>query len=192
MLNIVGIGGTLRENSRSRGALEYALQAAASQGANIELLDLNKLRLPFYEPNKEFEDYGENVRYFVETTRADDGLIVSTAAYHGTMAGVTKNALDFCEFLAGGDNPYFLNKVVGAISVAGGTMAGGNVITALTHITHSLRGTAIPFGIAIPQASKVFDKNGNITDEGWQKRLTQLGELVVDTARKIRPESAFS
>ena len=36
---IVGLGGSLREPSRSRAALEVALDGAARAGATVELLD---------------------------------------------------------------------------------------------------------------------------------------------------------
>ena len=55
---VVGIGGTLRENSASLGAAEDA-------GAEVELLDLNVLRLPMYEPGRPLDEYGENVRRLV-------------------------------------------------------------------------------------------------------------------------------
>jgi FMN reductase len=194
MLKIVGIGGTLRDNSRSRVALEVALRAAEGEGASTVLLDLNKLRLPFYEPYKDLDEFGENVKYFVETTGAADGLIISTGAYHGTIAGVTKNALDFCELLEDSNPSYWTNKAVGAIAVAGGTLDASHVITALTHVTHALRGTAISYAVAIPQGKHVFDfdANGIITDEKWRQRLDRLGKLTVEMARKMRPESAFS
>lgn len=192
MVKVVGIGGTLRDNSRSRVALECALKAAQAEGASTVLIDLNKLRLPFYEPYKTLEEFDENVKHFVEMTEQADGLIISTGAYHGTMAGVTKNALDFCELLDESDPPYWTNKAVGSISVAGGTLAAPHVITALTHVTHALRGTAISFAVAIPQGRHVFTPEGGITDEKWVRRLGDLGKLVVETARKLRPESAYS
>ena len=51
-LNVVGIGGTLREGSASLGALRRALGAARDAGAETELLDLKELGLPMYEPGR--------------------------------------------------------------------------------------------------------------------------------------------
>jgi NAD(P)H-dependent FMN reductase len=44
-LKVVGLGGSLREASRSRAALAVALEGAAAGGATVELLDL---RAPAY------------------------------------------------------------------------------------------------------------------------------------------------
>jgi azobenzene reductase len=44
-LTIVGLGGSLARRSRSRAALEVALEGAASAGAETSLLDLRELEL---------------------------------------------------------------------------------------------------------------------------------------------------
>ena len=188
-LHIVGIGGTLRSNSTSLAALQAALQAAEANGATTELLDLNELRLPMYEPDRELADYDDTVRRFVEAVRRADGLIWSTAAYNGTLAGVTKNAIDYLHFLAGGSRPYLHEKVVGLIAVAGGDLAAVNTINAMVHSVHSLRGTVAPLMVGIPNVARVIDNEGNVIDARWRTRLEQLGKLVVEnTSKFVQPE----
>ena len=185
-LHIVGIGGTLREGSTSLLALEEALRAAEEAGATTELLDLRELDLPLYEPGKPIEGYGENVKKLVEAMRGADALLWSTAAYHGTLTGVTKNALDFAQFLARDERPYLQDRVVGLISTAGGGMAAVNAIGAMVNAVHALRGVAAPLSIPVTQAWKAFDEGGNIRDEGVARRLESLGRLVVEMAAKLR------
>lgn len=184
-LHIVGIGGTLRPNSTSLAALQVALRAAAAHGAATELLDLNELRLPMYEPERELEEYDATVRRFVETVRRADGLIWSTAAYNGTLAGVTKNAIDYLHFLSDAQPPYLHEKVVGLIAVAGGDAAAMNTINAMVHSVHSLRGTAAPLMVGIPNVARVIDAHGAVIDAKWRARLEQLGKLVVENTRKF-------
>jgi len=184
-LRVVGIGGTLREGSSSLGALRRALSAAGEAGADTEILDLRKLGLPMYEPGRPLDGYGENVARFVEEVRGADALLVSTAAYHGTLAGVTKNALDFAQFLARDERPYLQDRVVGLISTAGGDMAATNATRALVDVVHSLRGVAAPLVVAIPQAWRHADENGDITDERYAGRLDKLGRLVVEMAGRL-------
>ena len=181
-LKVVGVGGTLREGSASLGALRRALVASAEAGAETELLDLRELDLPMYEPGRALDEYGPGVERFVEALRGADGILVSTAAYHGTLAGVTKNALDFAQFLSGGEHPYFDGKVVGLISTAGGEQAGTNSTGALVHVVHSLRGVVAPLVVSIPKAWQRADGSGEITDELYGRRLDTLGGLVVDLA----------
>ena len=187
-LSVVGIGGTLRENSTSLGALRRVLQAAEEAGAETELLDLRELELPMYAPGKKLGDYGENVEEFLESIRGSDAVVVSTAAYHGTLAGVTKNALDFTQFLARDEKPYLDGKVVGLVATAGGDQAATNATGALVHVVHALRGIVAPLMVPIPKAWQLSDDEGNITDENYGDRLDMLGELLVDLASKLRSE----
>lgn len=150
------VGGTLREGSSSLGALRRALSAA--------------------------EEAGAEVQRFVEAIGGADALIISTAAYHGTLAVVTKNALDFTQFLAGEERPYLEGRFVGLISTAAGDRAAANTTDAMVHIVHALRGVVAPQMVTMGQARRRTDDAGNVTDEGYGRRLDRVGELVVEMA----------
>lgn len=189
-LKVVGVGGTLRRGSTSLGALRRALKSAEDAGAETELLDLRELRLPMYEPGLRLEEYGPEVKRFVEAVRGADALLISTAAYHGTLAGVTKNALDFAQFLSRDERPYLDGKVVGLVSTAGGDQAAVNANAAMTHVVHSLRGIVAPLMVAIPRTWQHSDADGEITDDAHGARLDGLGQLVVELADRFRPAGA--
>ena len=187
-LHILGIGGSLRKNSTSLWALERALKAAQAAGAMTELLALRDLDLPIFDPSQSFEELDTNTKRFLDAVRKADAFIWSTPAYHGTIAGVIKNALDFIEFLSDDPRPYIHNKIVGLIATAGGDLAAVNAVNAMVHVTHAIRGIPAPLLIAIPQGWKVFDKEGKILEEKWAGRLDQLGQLVVEMAAKFQTE----
>jgi FMN reductase len=187
--HVVGIGGTLREGSTGLRALEEALVAAEETGATTELLDLRELGLPMYEPGKSLEEYGEGVERLVEAMRSADATLWSTAAYHGTLAGVTKNALDFAQFMGQDEKPYLQDKIIGLIATAGGGMGAVNAINAMVNVVHALRGVAVPLSVPVTQSWKAFDEEGNVRDEGVASRLESLGRLVVETATKLRAEA---
>lgn len=184
-LKVVGVGGTLREGSTSLGALRRALRASEDAGAYAELLDLRALDLPMYVPSKPLQEYGENVARFLEAIRESDALLISAAAYHGTLAGVVKNALDFTQFLARDEKPYLDGKVVGLITTAGGDRAAAYAADALVNVVHALRGLVAPLMVAIPKAWQLSDGDGNIADENYGGRLDRLGGLVVDLASRM-------
>ena len=179
----------MREGSTSLRALEEALRAAAEAGATTELLDLRELALPVYEPGRPLEEYGGGVERLVESMRGADAMIWSTAAYHGTLAGVTKNALDFAQFLARDERPYLQGKVVGLIATAGGSMAAVNAANAMTNVIHALRGVAAPLSVPVAQSWRAFDEEGNLRDDGVAGRLESLGQLVVEMAVKLAPDA---
>ena len=165
--------------------MEEALQAAEEAGATTELLDLRELDLPMYEPGKPLEEYGEDVRELVEAMRSADALLWSTAAYHGTLAGVTKNALDFAQIMARDEKPYLQNKVVVLIATISGGMGAVNAINAMVSIIHALRGVAAPLSVSVTQSWKAFDEKENIRDEEVAGRLESLGRLVVEMAARL-------
>ena len=112
-------------------------------------------------------------------------MLISTAAYHGTLAGVTKNALDFTQFLARDEKPYLEGRVVGLISTAGGDQAAAHTTDALVHVIHALRGVVAPLTVPIPRAWRHSDGEGRITDETYGRRLQRLGKLVFDLAGRV-------
>jgi FMN reductase len=184
-LKVVGIGGTLREGSTSLGALRRALAASGEAGAEVELLDLNELKLPMYEPRKSLDEYGHDARRLIDAVSGADALLLSTAAYHGTLAGVTKNALDYVQFLGKEERPYFDGKVVGLITTAGGEQAAAKANAAMVHVVHALRGIVAPLMVGVTRAWQRTDDSGEITDENYGRRLDDLGWLVVDLAQKV-------
>jgi FMN reductase len=189
-LHVLGLGGTMREHSTSRWAVERSLQAAEAAGASTERLSLYDLNLPMFIPGKPVDAYDPSVARLLDAVRRADALILSTAGYHGTLVGATKNALDFLEFLSDDQRPYLHEKVVGLIATAGGELAAVNAINALVHSVHGLRGTVASLFVAIPRAQAVFDTQGQVIDAKWAGRLDQLGRLVVATASKFQPLSA--
>jgi FMN reductase len=191
-LRVVGIGGTLRDGSTSLGALRRALEAAKEAGAETELLDLREMNLPMYEPGKPLDEYGPEVERLIEVMREADALILGTAAYHGTLAGVTKNALDFAQVLAREQRPYLDGRVVGLISTASGDQAAAHTTDAMVHIVHALRGVVAPLMVTIPKVRQRSDDEGNITDERYAGRLDRLGKLVVEMAEGLSLENSRS
>lgn len=185
-LHVVGVGGSLRANSTSRRALAYALAAAEAAGATTELVSLSEWRLPLFEPGQALEDYNPIVVRYIDTMRRADAMIWSGPGYHGTIAGVTKNALDFLEFLSKDERAYLDQRVVGLIATGAGDLAAVNTINAMVHVVHALRGTVAPLFVPIGKASQVFPPDGEVTNPQVAARLELLGKLVVDTATRFR------
>jgi NAD(P)H-dependent FMN reductase len=91
-LKIVGLGGSLAGNSKSRAALRTALDGAASVGAATQLLDTRHLGLRMYNPDD--HEATETAATLIESCHAAAGLLWSSPLYQGTISGALKNALD--------------------------------------------------------------------------------------------------
>ena len=182
-MKIVGLGGSLREPSRSRAALEVALDGAARAGAMVELLDLHRLQLPMFSPELE-ADPPAVVHRLIEMCYDAAGMLWSSPMYNGSVSGSFKNAIDWLHLLGSRDPPYLHDQVIGLISAAGGTQ-GLQVVNTMEFSVRSLRGWAVPYVVPVPQAARVFADSGEVQDEAVDQQLRLLGEEVVRVAERF-------
>ena len=169
---IVGVAGSLRDESYTRIALEQALAAAGDAGAKTELLDLREFDLPVFDPD---EPESAEERRLTETIKTADALILATPMYHGSYSSAIKNAIDYCGF------EEFEHKTVGLLAVAGGSFP----ISALDHlrlVCRALDAWVLPFQAAVPNSRSNFSE-GTIVDEALRDRVETLGVRVVRFAR---------
>jgi len=181
-VSIVGLGGSLRPTSSSRAALKTALEGAADAGANVDLLDLRQLNLPMYDPSS--DHVPESVSRLVEAVYAANGMIWSSPLYHGSISGSFKNALDWLILLDKREPSYLTDKVIGLISVAGGTQ-GLQAINTMEFIIRALRGWAVPLVVPIPQSWQAFEDTGHPANAQIEEPLKTLGGEVARVTRRI-------
>jgi FMN reductase len=181
---IVGLGGSLATRSQSRAALVTALAGAEAAGSETELLDLRELDLPMYNP--EAEPTATTLR-MIELLESADGLLWSSPLYQGSISGSFKNALDWLHLPSG--SVYLTDKVIGLISVAGGTQ-GLQAINTMEFCVRALRAWAVPLVVPVPQAARVFDDDGHPQDEAVERQLKMLGSEVVRVAEHFATEES--
>jgi FMN reductase len=187
-LAIVGLGGSLAHSSRSRAALQVALEGAASAGAETTLLDVRELDLPMYNPDDDEPTPG--AERLIEACYGADGMLWSSPMYQGTISGAFKNALDWLHVLGTRDPPFLHDTVVGLISAAGGTQGLQAVIT-MEFATRALRAWAVPYVVPVAGAARVFDSTGRIKDEGVELQLRTLGSEVVRVSQRFAADSSL-
>jgi FMN reductase len=178
MVKIVGIAGSLRTNSHSVQALKLAADRIQALGAEVEILDLQQMNLPFCNGGDDYPDYPD-VDKLRSAVKEADGLILVTPEYHGSVSGVLKNALDLMSF------EHLSNKVVGGISILGG-QSNNNALNDLRTILRWVHAFVIPDQIAIGQAWQAFDKEGKLQDEKLSQRLDRFAQNLVDLTIKLR------
>lgn len=184
-VTIVGLGGTNRANSLSYRALEIALEYAESNGAQVQAFKLFDLSLPMYDPTKPLNDYGENVHMMLDAIRAADGIIFSSASYHATMAGITKNAIDFMDFTDADKHPYLTGRAVGLIATGGGEHGASTTLAGMTSIVHALRGVVVPIVVPIGEAWEAFEQY-EITHQPTLTRLHQMVDELIALSQKLK------
>lgn len=178
MVKIVGISGSLRPDSYSALALQEAARRVTALNAEMEILDLRTLNLPFCNGGKEYPDYPD-VEKLRRAFKTADGMILATPEYHGGVSGVIKNALDLMNF------DQLDGKVAGVISVLGG-QSNSNALNDLRKIMRWVHAWVIPEQIAIGQAWNAFDDEGKLRDEKLAERFDNFAQSLVENTRKLR------
>ena len=174
---ILGIGGTQRHGSSSERALAVSLKAAESQGARTLLLSGAELVFPMYMPG---QPHPNKASRLLAALRECAGIIISSPAYHGSISGLIKNALDYAEELRTDTRVYLDGVPVGCIACAGGWQAAGQTLAVLRTIAHSLRGWPTPFGAMLNTSNTLFDIHGQCLDIVTTRQLETVGHQVID------------
>lgn len=176
-INVVGIGGSLREGSQSEHAMRIALAGAADAGATTTAITGTSLVMPFYDIA--ISERSEEATGLIEAVRQADGLIVVSPGYHGGLSGLVKNALDYVEDLYHDRRPYLEGRAVGTIAVAFGWQAAVTTLSQLRTTVHALRGWPTPLGAAVNSVETKFDETGGSSDQKVEATLRAIGEQVV-------------
>jgi FMN reductase len=174
----------MRPGSSSEKALLTSLRAAEQEGAETVAIAGTALDLPMYAPER--KDRDPQAARLVELFRRCDGIIICSPAYHGSVSGLVKNALDYTEDISGDARPYLDGCPVGLIACAAGWQGAGQTLAALRAIAHSLRGWPTPLGAMLNTSSRLFDEQGACLDLSARFQLETIGRQVVEFARMQR------
>jgi FMN reductase len=181
---ILGLGGTMRTNSFSERALRVSLRAAEAEGARTAILAGPDMDLPMYVPEE--SDRTPAAIRLVELLRECDGVIISSPAYHGSISGLLKNALDYTEDLRDGARCYLDECPFGLVACGAGWQGAGQALASLRSIAHALRGWPTPLGVMLNTSSPLFDTEGRCTDDAYRKQLQTVGRQVVQFVKSQR------
>jgi FMN reductase len=178
---IVALGGNATAGGSAERLLRHALARCEAEGAETSLFAGDAIDLPLYAPHR--ADRCDKAQALTEALRDADGIIVASPAYHGTVSGVVKNALDYAQDLVSDTQPYFDGRAVGLVAVAGGWQAAGSTLATLRSITHALRGWPTPMAVTANSSQPLFDPDGLLTDDGIAMQLDIMTSQVMMFAR---------
>ena len=85
VVKIVGICGSLRKGSYSMQALQLATQRASALGADVKILDLKEMTLPFCDGGSDYLDYPDVETLRAAVTDADALILAGFALIWGAL-----------------------------------------------------------------------------------------------------------
>lgn len=169
--HVLGVGGSTRVGSSTEVLLRSVLDLAAERGASTTLLSGADLILPAFEPDMKLPPTAVQL---TDEFRRADAVVIGSPAYHGTVSGLVKNALDYAELLRDDDRAYFDSLPIGCVVTAHGWQAAVNTLAGLRQIAHALRGWPTPIGIAVNVADGRVIVDGRIIDPKVQDSVERL------------------
>jgi FMN reductase len=177
---LLAICGSLRAGSHTRKALEIAIAGARQAGGELEVVDLEQLKLPFFDGDGGPASQTPEAVRFKALVKGADGLLIATPVYHDSYSGVLKNALDLLYV-------ELQDKLAALIAVGGGRVGQGQALEHLRAVFRETSCWVIPRQVAVPQSAEAFDEQGQPKDKELTTRLSALGMELVLRCKQLRP-----
>jgi NAD(P)H-dependent FMN reductase len=172
--NVLGVAGSTRQGSYSTQALKIALEHAKKHGAEVRLLELNKIVLPLYDPSA---PVSKEVEYAAEAVAWADAFLLASPDYHGSISGALKNFLDhFYEEFAG--------KVFGYIVAS--HEKGLTVMDQMRTSVRQCYGWSMPYGVSINGPQDFTSRE--LVNSRLSSRLKMTARDLVVYGRLVRDQ----
>ena len=177
---ILLLGGSFGRQSATVALMKHTAALLEARGFLCEMLGPEALTLPLYHPDQHETECAE-AESFLAACRRARAFVWCTPAYHYSISGSLKNALDFLELTANDDPPYLGGRLVGLVAASSGPIAAVQAINAMEQIVHALRGYVVPATAPIGPIERAIDRaTGRITDERTKLKLTDLADEMRD------------
>jgi len=186
---LLGIVGSVSADSRTRTAVEVALDAAADRdGVETDVLHLADYDLDTAD-GRGIDNYEGDTAAALDLIVEADAYVVGTPVYRGSYSGALKNLLDMVpRGQWQGDVAPFENAAVGLVAT-------GATDHHFLAVDQELRPAFAFFGAhavggATYASGDDFD-DGELVDADLRERLELLGEATVDLAAAIDESAAL-
>ena len=182
-VRILGIAGSLRQQSYNRGTLRAAA-GLVPEGASIEIFELEGI--PGFNQDEE-QNPPEKVAELKRKIREADAILFVTPEYNYSVPGVLKNAIDWAS------RPYGDSAWNGKPAAIMGASIGGIATARAQYHLRQMMVFLNMFPVNQPEvmignAGDKFDENGDLTDETTKGFIRQLLQNLVDWTHRIEPQ----
>ncbi len=170
-INILGISGSLRAQSRNTGLLRQ-VKLSLPPHVGFQIADLSAV--PFY--NADYTTKPEAVQTLIHQVKEADALVLACPEYNYSIAPALKNALDWVSKET--DTP-FDGKAV-AIMGAGGGMGTCRAQYHLRQVCVYLNLCPLnKYEVFTNAFSSSFNEQGDVSDPALQKRIAEVMDALL-------------
>ncbi|WP_430505604.1 NADPH-dependent FMN reductase [Haloparvum sp. PAK95] len=181
---LLGIVGSVSNPSKTRSAVEVALEAAAAtHDVDTELLHLAEYDLVTAD-GRGLENYEGDTAEALEKVVEADAYVVGTPVYRGSLSGALKNLFDMVpRGMWAADVAPFEEAAVGLVAT-GATNHHYLAIDQELRPIFSFFG-ANTVGGSVYANDEQFDDDKRVADEDVRERLADLGRATVELDRAV-------
>lgn len=190
MSTLLGIVGSLSNPSKTRTAVETALQAAAEEfGVETEILHLAEFDLDIADGRK-LDEYSGDTARALDLIIDSEAFLIGTPVYRGSYSGILKNLLDLIpRGKWQSDEAPLANRPVGLIATGATDHHFLSVSQELGPIASFFGAHQVGSGVYL-NGSQFEDVR--IIDEAVIHRLETLGKATIELSRAISNSSYLS
>jgi len=168
-MKLVAIAGALRAGSLNKQLLRLAIKVLEKEGAEIDLVDLRALEIPFYDGDLEKSSgLPAGAQELVARIASANGVVIASPEYNFSVPAVLKNAVDWTTRA----KPMPLRGKTAVLLSASPSLVGGN--RALWVLRMSLEAVGVhvyPDMFSLATAHQAFDEQGELKDEALARFL---------------------
>lgn len=150
---------------------------------NIEILDLAKINLPFFDEPvhpvmKQYQH--QHTKDWSAKIEEADAFIIVTPEYNYGFTGVFKNAIDYLHH-------EWKHKPVGIVSY-GGVSAGTRAAQMMKQVLTTLSMMPLNEAVSVPMFTKFFNDDGELTpNEEMEKAANNMYTALLKWAQALQP-----
>lgn len=190
---ILAFSGSSRKGSFNGQLLNLAAEASLTAGAAVTCINLSNFSLPIYDADLESErGLPDNVLVLRELMMANDGFLIASPEYNGSVSALLKNTLDWCSRPAGGFDglaPY-RGKTAALMSASLSPFGGVRGLMALRNIMAKMGSVVLADDLALASAQNAFDENCQLVSEPTAQALRDLVTKFVQFTYALRVQPA--
>lgn len=182
-MKLVAIAGALRAGSLNKRLLALMIRRLEKEGAEIDLVDLKALAIPFYDGDVEQAGgLPAPAQELAGRIAAANGLVIASPEYNFSVPAVLKNAIDWVTRA----KPMPLRGKTAVLLSASPSLVGGN--RGLLVLRQSLEAVGVivyPDMFSLATAHQAFDDAGELQDPALAKFLGSVTNGYLRLARAL-------
>ncbi|MHC4842075.1 MAG: NADPH-dependent FMN reductase [Planctomycetota bacterium] len=173
---ILAFSGSNRAGSHNHKLVQAAANLLAQSSAEVSVIKIVDFDIPLYSPDIESAGTPDGVYKLKELAKSHNGYFISCPEYNGSITPMLKNTLDWLS-RPSPDEPRgaaYKGKTGAVVAATPGNMGG---IRGLPHVRQIMLGlgvTLVPKQLALGNAAKAFDDDGNLAVERSADTLRQI------------------